>query len=191
MSNSKGSPHTIRIIAGTWRSRKLKVLTKTGLRPTPERLRETLFNWLNLEIINSRCLDLFAGSGALGFEAASRGAQQVWLVERDNAIIHCLNQQVNQFAASQIKVIRADALQLLKKKPDSVFDIVFLDPPFNTALLEPCCRLLEQGEWLNTQAWIYLEQATGQTIPHLPSTWHIVRQQKAGLVACYLAYRQA
>lgn len=146
MSNSNGShSRTIRIIAGSWRSRKLKVLTKTGLRPTPERLRETLFNWLNLEIINSRCLDLFAGSGALGFEAASRGAQQVWLVERDNTIVHCLNQQVSQFAASQIKVIRADALQLLKKKPIQFLILFFSIPLLAQRYLNPAVVYWNKG----------------------------------------------
>jgi 16S rRNA (guanine966-N2)-methyltransferase len=180
----------IRIIAGQWRGRKLQVPNQPQVRPTSSRVRETLFNWLTMHIPGSRCLDLFAGSGALGIEAASRGAKQVVLVENNRPIVQGLKQQVAKLTAEHLKIICADGRQFLKKTP-SAFDIVFLDPPFGQDLLGPCCTLLEQGGWLNSTAHIYLEMERDLGEPHLPPTWQIIRHQTAGQVGFFLAERQS
>jgi 16S rRNA (guanine966-N2)-methyltransferase len=180
----------VRIIGGEWRGRKLTVPDKQGLRPTPDRVRETVFNWLNWQIAASRCLDLFAGSGALGVEAASRGAKQVVLVEKDKEIAIGLRQQLAVFAAQKVEVIQADAIHWLKSTPATPFDIVFLDPPFQQNLLAPVCAALEQYGWLSKQAFIYLEAERELTTLVLPENWEIYKQQRAGQVAYHLALRQ-
>jgi len=183
----------IRIIAGQWRGRKLQVPDKPGLRPTPDRVRETLFNWLAMQLPSSRCLDLFAGSGALGVEAASRGAKQVLLIEKERDIVQSLKQQVATFAADNLEIICADAIQFLKKNTPSAFDIVFLDPPYEPDLLSPCCTLLEQRGWLNPHTHknhIYLETKRSLGEPNLPNGWQIIRSQTAGQVAGFLAERE-
>lgn len=182
-------PGKIRIIAGQWRGRKLLVPDKPGLRPTSDRVRETLFNWLTLHLPESRCLDLFAGSGALGMEAASRGAQEVVLVEKDREIVQTLHQQILAFGANQVTVIHTDALVFLKRPP-TPFEIVFLDPPFGYHLLPPCCTLLEKQGWLSPYAHVYLEMERHLGEPtFLPSTWQVVRHLTAGQVASFLVAR--
>jgi 16S rRNA (guanine966-N2)-methyltransferase len=177
----------IRIIAGQWRGRKLPVLDKPGLRPTPDRVRETLFNWLTLDLPTSRCLDLFAGTGAVGIEAASRGAPEVVLVEKDRELVDNLNQQVSRLAASQIRVIWADALYYLKNTTPSPFDLIFLDPPFGHNLLPPTCSLLAQSGWLSPKSLIYMEMERQLTPPaFLPGHWQITRNLMAGQLASYL-----
>jgi 16S rRNA (guanine966-N2)-methyltransferase len=176
----------IRIIGGQWRGRKLTVLDHPGLRPTPDRLRETLFNWLNDSVIGSRCLDLFAGSGALGIEAASRGAETVLLVERESKIVQTLDRQLAKLLPHHIEVICADALPFLCKTPPAPFDIVFLDPPFDDNLLTPACQLLEQYQWLKPTAHLYLETERHCGKPQIPPAWQIIRQQTAGQVASFL-----
>lgn len=180
----------VRIIAGQWRGRKLTVPHKPGLRPTPDRVRETLFNWLTAYLPGSYCLDLFAGSGALGLEAASRGAEYVLLVEKDRDIVHNLQQQLVTLAANQVKVICADALKFLKQPPPLAFNILFLDPPFGHHLLAPSCTLLEQPGWLQSTAFIYLEAEQHFGIPLLPAGWQIIRQQTAGQVIGLLIKRE-
>lgn len=179
----------IRIIAGQWRGRKLQVPDKPGLRPTPNRVRETLFNWLAMHLPGSRCLDLFAGSGALGIEAASRGAKQVLLVEKERDIQQTLRQQLTTLAADNLEIISADALKFLKGTAES-FDIVFLDPPFGRDLLRPCCTLLEQRNWLSPQAYIYIETERSLGEPNLPDSWQVTRRQTAGQIAVFLAERE-
>lgn len=179
----------VRIIGGQWRGRKLPVSDTPGLRPTPDRVRETVFNWLAPCLPASRCLDLFAGSGALGIEAASRGAQSVLLVEKNAKTVACLNQQIKLFSAQHfIEVICAEALRFLKST-NTVFDVVFLDPPFGQDLLTPCCHLLEQGNWLNSPAYIYLEAEQALETPLVPDSWQIIRQKRAGDVRFFLALR--
>lgn len=180
----------VRIIGGEWRGRKLAVPEKQGLRPTPDRVRETLFNWLNWQVPASRCLDLFAGTGALGVEAASRGAKQVILVEKDRSIAEGLRQQLAPFASTKVQVIQADALQYLKKSPAEPFNIVFLDPPFQQNLLAPCCELLESTGWLTPNAFIYLEAEIELQALILPKSWIVIKQQRAGQVASYLVKRE-
>ncbi|MDM8568193.1 16S rRNA (guanine(966)-N(2))-methyltransferase RsmD [Thiotrichales bacterium HSG1] len=175
----------IRIIAGQWRGRKLIVLDKPNLRPTPNRLRETLFNWLTPHLPGSKCLDVFAGSGALGIEAASRGAKWVLLVEKEIDIAKNLHQHLITLNSKNINVKQIDAVKFLQKESPEMFDIIFLDPPFEQNLLIPCCNLLELC--LNKPAHIYLE--TNKNIINLPSNWQIIRQQKAGHVLGTLVFR--
>lgn len=178
----------IRIIGGKWRGRNLKVLDHAALRPTSDRIRETLFNWLAPKIINKRCLDLFAGSGALGIESISRGAQLAWLVEKEYKIVQHLKQEIALLHTDKCTVIQADAFHFLKQTP-TIFDIVFLDPPFRQNLLIPCCELLENQNWLAPQALIYLESERHFDSTKLPSNWQIIRQQTAGQVAFFLVQR--
>ncbi len=178
----------LRIIGGQWRSRRLPVLEQPGLRPTPDRVRETLFNWLQAEIAGARCLDLFAGSGALGFEAASRGATQVILVEQQPDACQILQGNIELLQADNIRLLSMDAMQFLQV-PGQPFDVVFLDPPYASQLMADCCQLLEQQQWLTENASIYIELASGDDLPPLPDNWHIIRGKKAGQVGYYLAKR--
>ena len=184
-------PNQLRIIAGAWRGRKLGFPSLAGLRPTPDRVRETVFNWLAPVLPGSRCLDLFAGSGALGFEAASRGAALVVLVERDAQVLQQLRANGATLGASQVQVIAAEALNYLSGSA-SPFDIVLLDPPYDRPeLLAACCTQLEAGGWLAPQARIYLETRGKTGLPPLPGNWELVRSKQAGQVAYHLAVRAA
>lgn len=179
----------LRIIAGSWRGRKLCFAPVPGLRPTPNRVRETLFNWLHPVIHGARCLDLYAGSGALGVEAASRGAAAVVLVDRDPQVVRTLREQLQILAADQLRVIQADVGNWLSGTPET-FDIVFLDPPFGGGLLPPAIRQLEAGGWLAPEAWIYMEAEPG-LVPELPDNWELYRSKRAGQVGYHLARRQS
>jgi len=182
----------LRIIGGQWRSRILPIIDQLGLRPTPDRVRETLFNWLQADIANANCLDLFAGSGALGFEAASRGAKEVVMLELQAAAYKVLlaNSQLlqseNKNSSNNIKCIQQDALQWLQTYGDK-FDVVFLDPPYESDLLTESFRLLEQSQCLSDEAKIYIEYPSQKELPPLPVNWHVIRGKKAGQVGYYLA----
>lgn len=182
---------SLRIIGGRWRRRTLHFPDRPGLRPTPDRVRETLFNWLQADVPGSVCLDLFAGSGALGLEAASRGAQQVLMLEHDKMAAQALLHNIAALSAVQAKVEQRDTMAFLQagRVPDApVFDLVFIDPPYQSGLLEPCCALLEQGGWLAGNAKIYLEcEATSE--PAVPAGWQLLKQKRAGQVAYYLFSR--
>ncbi|HEY9198410.1 MAG TPA: 16S rRNA (guanine(966)-N(2))-methyltransferase RsmD [Gammaproteobacteria bacterium] len=181
----------IRIVGGAWRGRKLAFPDSTGLRPTPDRVRETLFNWLAPVVGGSRCLDLFAGSGALGFEAASRGAAEVVMVERDAAVAKNLREQQQRLNAAQIQVVQADALQFLAGAPRP-FDIVLLDPPFGQNLLQQVLATLARG-WLAPRAWIYMEAERGldggALSGWLPESFELYRSKATGQVGYHLARR--
>jgi 16S rRNA (guanine966-N2)-methyltransferase len=179
----------LRIIGGSWRGRKLAFAPLPGLRPTPDRVRETLFNWLAPVIRGARCLDLYAGSGALGIEAASRGAARCVLVERDARVVRVLREQVNRIGASQVQVIEADVLTWLSGASHA-FDIVFLDPPFRTGLLPGCIQLLESGGWLAAVAWVYLEAEHAVQL-ELPENWELYRDRRAGQVGYRLVRRRS
>jgi len=178
----------LRIIAGSWRGRKLCFAPMPGLRPTPNRVRETLFNWLGPVLRGARCLDLYAGSGALGIEAASRGAADVVLVDRESQVVRTLREQLQRLAAEQVQVIQADVGNWLAGTPER-FDIVFLDPPFREELLAPAIRQLEDGGWLAPEAWIYLEAEQGP-VPELPVNWELYRSKRAGQVGYHLVRRR-
>ncbi len=178
----------LRIIGGEWRSRQLPVVDQQGLRPTPDRVRETVFNWLQNDVPGARCLDLFAGSGALGFEAASRGAREVTLVENQQQACKVLADNIKLLNAKQIKLQQLDAMQWLRTC-DQQYDVVFLDPPYQANLLAEACQLLEQHACLADDAKIYLELASNQELPKLPENWQIIRSKKAGQVSYHLAIR--
>ncbi len=156
-----------------------------GLRPTTDRVRETLFNWLAPNIAGSRCLDCFAGSGALGFEAYSRGAAEVVLVERSGGVVAHLRENAAVLSAApdgpggQLDVVNADALRWLATAAPRPFDIVFLDPPFEQPVIGPACKLLQRG-WLAPGALVYLESSATEPAPALPDDWQLLREQTAG-----------
>lgn len=176
----------LRIIAGEWRSRQLPVLDLPGLRPTTDRVRETLFNWLQNDIASARCLDLFAGSGALGFEAASRGAASVTLLELQAAAADQLAANMQLLQAQNMQLVRADALNWLAQYQGEPFDLVFLDPPFASDLLEPAIRCLHQQQLLSIDACVYIECDISRPLPELPPDWQLTKQKKAGQVGYYL-----
>jgi len=183
-------PNTLRIIGGEWRSRRIRFPGLTGLRPTPDRVRETLFNWLAPDVGGSRCLDLFAGSGALGLEALSRGAASVAFVEREREAADRLRETVNELAPGRAMVVQADALAWLRGEAQP-FDIVFVDPPFDSGLLPAAMRALESGGWLAPEARIYLEGPARAGPPELPDGWIPHRSGRAGAVGYHLARRQS
>ena len=189
MNRRGGRVNQVRIIAGQWRGRRLEFPDLPELRPTPDRVRETLFNWLAPVLPGARCLDLFAGSGALGIEALSRGAAEVVLVERQPLAVRALRDNLARLKAENARVEAVDALAWLRQ-PGTPFEIVLLDPPFGEGLLEPACALLERGGWLAPTAWIYLEaEAEGKRSP-LPAAWTMHREKAAGAVAYRLARRE-
>ncbi|WIO74403.1 16S rRNA (guanine(966)-N(2))-methyltransferase RsmD [Porticoccaceae bacterium LTM1] len=178
----------LRIIGGKWRGRKLTFPDVDGLRPSGDRLREMLFNWVNFELPGSYCLDLFAGSGALGLEALSRGAAHATLVElNDNAARH-LKQHCQTLSADNAIVVHNSALKWLDQSANQKFDLVFLDPPFSQPLLEPACELLEQRQWLTENALIYVETPLHQA-PKLPDNWQLIKEKHSGQVTCRLYQR--
>jgi 16S rRNA (guanine966-N2)-methyltransferase len=180
----------VRIIGGRHRGRRLHFSPGRGLRPTPDRVRETLFNWLQADIRGARCLDLFAGSGALGLEALSRGAAFLCAVEQNRTAAQRLRDNITLLhEESAAEVVQGDALRVLKTPPESPFDIVFLDPPFEDGLLPAVCRLLEDRDWLAPDAVIYLEQDAGQEWPDLPASWRMHREGSAGQSAQRLLRR--
>ena len=181
--NANGSPSgQLRIVAGKWRSRLLPVADEPGLRPTSERIRETLFNWLTPDIHGMRCLDLFAGSGALGFEALSRGAASVVFVEKAAGVAKTLRVSIGTLDAGDATVVQTDAHGFLTSDIPQKFDLVFLDPPFADDLLEDLCRLLAGSGCLAAGARIYLEQERNQTVPTLPKGWAFIREKTTGNV---------
>ncbi len=182
--------NSIRIIGGDFRGRRLRFPDVAGLRPTADRIRETLFNWLQGRIEGSRCLDLFTGSGALGLEALSRGADRVWFVDLSRQVNKQLHQNLQLLdAEAHAKIITADGLKMLRSPPDKRFHIVFLDPPFAKDCLAEACQLLEDNDWLEKQSWIYLEQDSQRQWEPLPDNWQLYREAKAGQAACRL-YRR-
>jgi 16S rRNA (guanine966-N2)-methyltransferase len=184
-----GSARTLRIIGGSWRGRKLRFPADADIRPTPDRVRETLFNWLTGVVSGARCLDLFAGSGALGLEALSRGAAQVTFVERDASAVNELRARLREWQAADARVEHGEALRFLTFATPQVADIVFLDPPFGSGLLAQAAPLLAQRGWLAADARIYLETAAREPLPALPPPWEELRAKRAGEVGYYL-YRQ-
>jgi len=178
----------VRIIAGQWRGRKIGFPDIDGLRPTSDRMRETLFNWLAPVLPGACCLDLFAGSGALGFEAASRGAARVVMNERNPRVVRALQDSKARLAADQVDVLGDDARSCLAKCVGS-FDVVFLDPPFSQPrLLAEAADLLACSKLLKDGAYIYVEAPSGADLSDLPSGWQLYRRKQAGAVS-YRLYR--
>jgi 16S rRNA (guanine966-N2)-methyltransferase len=183
----------VRVIAGMWRSRKLSFPDAPGLRPTPDRVRETLFNWLGHDLSGFRCLDLYAGSGALGFEALSRGAESVTMVERDRRAVRALENNATLLGARGLRIIQADALEFLRRSSPSGdrsgqpeeegknvphFDVIFLDPPFDDGIPDEVLQSLPP--LLATGAQVYVE--TGSVPSSMAPAWRVDKQSRAGQV---------
>lgn len=177
-------PNRLRIIGGRWRSVPITFPPIAGLRPSPDRVRETLFNWLQQSIVDARCLDLFAGSGALGIEALSRGAAEVHFVDTEAVVGRHLQQTLAHLQASGGVVHVADAMRFLDGQPQR-FDIVFLDPPFASQLLEKALSKLTAG-WLAPGGFVYLECPADKALPALPPGWSMHRSKRAGQVGYHL-----
>ena len=173
---------SIRIIGGEWRSRKLTVPDAPGLRPTPDRVRETLFNWLAPTIQGARVLDAFTGSGALFLEALSRGASTGVAIDANTNAVNNLRRNLAVLQCDDAEVLRVDSLQYLSNKTEQGFDIVLLDPPFHQDLLLSACQLLENNNWLNKDAWIYTESEQAPSSLGVPSTWRLHREKHTGQV---------
>lgn len=162
--------HEVRIIGGLWKRTKLAVADRPGLRPTPDRVRETLFNWLGQDLTGWRCIDAFAGTGVLGFEAASRGAKEVTLIEQDSALVAQLKRIQTQLQASATQIVRGDAIAALKQLDPASMDIIFIDPPFDSVLFE--AALQAAGRAVAADGFVYLEA---------PVLWHDAQLEDAGL----------
>ncbi|MFS2221752.1 16S rRNA (guanine(966)-N(2))-methyltransferase [Pantoea sp. B65] len=185
-----GGAGQIRIIGGQWRGRKLPVPDSAGLRPTTDRVRETLFNWLAPDIREARCLDCFAGSGALGLEALSRYAASATLLELERPVAQQLEKNLVTLGATHGRVINTNTLSWLAQ-PGEPHDLVFIDPPFRKGLLEQTLSLLESHHWLAEGALIYVESEVENGMPPVPANWHLHREKIAGQVAYRLFVRQA
>lgn len=179
-------PGKLRIIGGRWRGRRLSVPEAEGLRPTPDRVRETLFNWLQPYLAGAGCLDLFAGTGALCLEALSRGAGRVVMVEKSAPVVERLRQQVAMLGAENAEVTQADAVEYLRQAPQA-FDIIFLDPPFGSDLIARCAELVEARGWIKSGGLIYVESPSRMEPLPIPATWELIRSKQAGQVGYHLA----
>ena len=186
-SSASGSRNSVRIIGGGWRGRRVSFPDIPGLRPTPDRVRETLFNWLQERIAGARCLDLFAGSGALGLEALSRGAKELVFVEQAVAAARALQEQLIRFGGqARAQVAEMGAARYLRSVPQA-FDIVFLDPPFGRDALAEYVPLLDEGQWLKPGSLVYLENEKRAGVPPLPAHWQVLKSKSAGEVGYHLA----
>jgi len=179
----------IRIIGGQWRGRKLPVPDSPGLRPTTDRVRETLFNWLAPSMVDAKCLDCFAGSGALGLEALSRYAASATLLEMERGVAQQLQQNLATLKATNARVVTTNTLVFLAQ-PGTPHDVVFIDPPFRKGLLEETLTLLENNGWLADDALIYVESEVENGLPPVPVNWNLHREQVAGQVAYRLYHRE-
>lgn len=179
----------IRIIGGQWRGRKLPVPDSPGLRPTTDRVRETLFNWLAPHMVDARCLDCFAGSGALGLEALSRYAANVTLLEMERHVAQQLQKNLATLSARNAQVVNTNSLTFLAQ-PGTPHDVVFIDPPFRKGLLEETLSLLENNGWLADDALVYVESEVENGLPPVPAHWELHREKVAGQVAYRLYHRE-
>jgi 16S rRNA (guanine966-N2)-methyltransferase len=179
----------LRIIGGKWRSRQLPFPTVAGLRPTPNRVRETLFNWLAPYIVDANCLDLFAGSGALGIEALSRGASSTTFIDQSFQITSHLKQQLTILDAKNVYVHQATFPFPATQLHHQCFNIVFCDPPFHQGFIKHCCEWLEEAHLLAPNALIYIEAETALHPLPIPQHWQILRNKIAGQIGYYLIQR--
>jgi 16S rRNA (guanine966-N2)-methyltransferase len=184
---SAGYPQRLRIIGGDWRGRQLQVVESEGLRPTPDRVRETLFNWLQTRIAGAYCLDLFAGTGALCLESLSRGAARVVMVEKAHAVALNIRQNIEKLGASAAELIETDAERYLQGPVES-FDIIFVDPPFrHSGMIDTCLAAIDQRGWIKPGGWVYIEAPSERGQPVLPAGWQLERSKIAGQVGYHLA----
>ncbi|CAH0992963.1 Ribosomal RNA small subunit methyltransferase D [Sinobacterium norvegicum] len=181
--------NSLRIIAGQWRGRRLNFIDSEGLRPTGDRVRETLFNWLQVDVPGAVCIDLFAGAGALGFEAASRGAAKVVMIEKSRAVAERLRQNVALLDAGHVEIVNGSAIDWMNGSAEAA-DIVFVDPPFAGDLLEQSLRQMEAACWLKDSTLIYIETAKYQAFT-VPAGWQQLKQKNTGQVSVYLYQRSS
>jgi 16S rRNA (guanine966-N2)-methyltransferase len=177
----------VRIIGGEWRGRRIEIPDGTAVRPTPDRVRETVFNWLRDSLAGARCLDLFAGTGVLGFEALSLGAAEVWLVEQDAKLVEALRATAERLGATP-RIVRRDALALLREPPMSSFDVVFLDPPYAVPL-DPFLAVLPA--WLSSRAVVYVERPRTAGLPTVPSAAWLKRSHAGAVEYGLLRFEEA
>ena len=183
---SNAGRNSVRIIAGEWRGRRVNFPDLPGLRPTPDRVRETLFNWLQHSIGGARCLDAFAGSGALGLEALSRGAREVVFVESAQAAARGLQEQLTRLGGQRKgRIMEMGASRFFRTTP-TAFDIVFLDPPFGQDALAEYVPLLDGDGWLKPGGLVYLENEKKAGVPRLPAHWELLKSKSAGEVGYHL-----
>jgi 16S rRNA (guanine(966)-N(2))-methyltransferase RsmD len=180
----RNRPNTVRIIGGRWRSRIVGFADVAGVRPTPDRVRETLFNWLGQTLTGLDCLDLFAGSGALGFEAASRGAQSVVMVEKHPRVVQSLRETARTLGAASVRLVQGDALEFLRD-PGARFDVVFLDPPYRLGLAEKALELLPRALAPGGRAYVEGDAP----IVAVPG-WSELKRSRAGQVHFHLLRRE-
>jgi 16S rRNA (guanine966-N2)-methyltransferase len=185
----QSAPGEVRIISGRWRGRKLAVLDAEGLRPTTDRVKETLFNWLMHDIDGAEILDCFAGSGSLAFEALSRHASAATLIERDSTLARHLQQNIHKLQCDNATVVTQDCLSFLSHAGRRQFNVVFIDPPFRKDLAIACCQALEQQHWLTDDALIYLETEKELNLTALPANWRLCKEKIAGQLAYRLYQR--
>ncbi|MGI9278526.1 MAG: 16S rRNA (guanine(966)-N(2))-methyltransferase RsmD [Endozoicomonas sp.] len=176
----------LRIIGGQWRSRKLPVADLPGLRPTSDRVRETLFNWLAPHVPGARVLDCFSGTGALSLESLSRGAKEATLLEAAAEASSLLGKNLATLQAENARVIRTDSLKWLQQSADKAFDLIFLDPPFRQGLLEETCRLLNDNGYIHSNTLIYIEVEKELSPLPTPSHWSVIKTKTAGQLSYYL-----
>lgn len=187
----RGLSNTVRIIGGKWRGKKLAFPSVQGLRPTPDRIRETVFNWLQFELRGARVLDLFAGSGAFGLEALSRGAAYVIFVDKDDNVVKQLRSNLREIDIENADVKHSDAIEYLQHKPDIPFDVVFLDPPYGKHLVERSVAALEENSFLTSNAYIYIEAESELKDLDLPPGWKLHRSKRTGQVGYHLAVKKS
>lgn len=185
-----GGTRELRIIGGRWRSRRLSFLDLPGLRPTPDRVRETLYNWLQFELPGRHVLDLFAGSGALGFEALSRGAASLTLIERDARQARCLREIADTLGAENCQIVATDSQRWLRTAmaPAGGYGLILLDPPFHQDLPNQTLAQLSEKGWLTPGLWVYVETEQAPETLRLPPGFILHRQTQAGLVNALLYY---
>lgn len=189
--SAHGGQGQLRIIGGEWRSRRFAFPDGPGLRPTPDRVRETLFNWLAPYIEGARVLDPFTGSGALYLEALSRGAREALALDLNPDSVAALRGTLDTLRCGTGQLLQADALRYLANQAATPYDLVFLDPPFNLGLLQPVCTLLEERGWLANDAWVYTESEAAPSSLGLPGNWRLHREKKTGNVHYALWHRTA
>jgi 16S rRNA (guanine966-N2)-methyltransferase len=189
---STRSTNRLRIIGGDWRSRVVVFADAPDLRPTPDRVRETLFNWLQPTLVGANCLDLFAGSGVLGFEALSRGAAAVTALELDPHAVAAIRANIDTLQTDRLRLEQGNGRDWLRDNArQQRFDVVFLDPPFADNLHAECCHLLQQQQWLAPSAVVYLESGSSLEDIALPEGWQLIRHKRAGAVYYGLAALQS
>lgn len=179
----RGASHEIRIIGGSLRGRKLKVLSAPGLRPTTDRIRETVFNWLMFREGLERSVDVFAGTGAMSFEAVSRGVEHALMIEKNPANAKMIREEALKLIPGKAEVVTADALVYLRQRPGKPCDLAFLDPPFECGLLAPAAKLLAGNGWLRDGALVYAEAESPEVFEDLPGSYAMLKESHAGQVS--------